>query len=463
MDHVSLSGTPSATTEATKRATTLSEDQRKGLESAVLGYLIEYYPKVGLQFGIASGAEDPAKFRGLLEEKWVCAARLTRRVLELEAELEGIPVAKRSRFNSVSATRPMIPFGPCCGKVCLPDRPVVMCMEALPSCPSVVAVGRSDGVVSIYEANEKRLIGDLRDHSHGLTDLSFNVDGSLLATAAKDGTVKLWDCTSSRRVWRCVRTLVADSEGCMIMCRFASESSIVTFSLGGGLQVWDTDSGHCLSSVAVGTASGTTPLALALDGGWIALGVNSRLIAFPTRELPDQRQTISLPSTISEGQMVSLDADILRIQIMQRANADSNDPPLAFSCSRDASVRCWDLSTLCMLASYGGHAGACRCITPLGNGYFYSIAEDADCLGHIWSMEIAESRGRISARVTFRAQLTEHGTLTGEASGRDSFSPSSLPRCAVLSRDTLIVAASGGVLLTWKCAAINGDRGGENK
>ncbi|KAF4700130.1 hypothetical protein FOZ62_011949, partial [Perkinsus olseni] len=50
------------TTEATKRATTLSEDQRKGLESAVLGYLItrawknllvvihgsyvrEYYPK----------------------------------------------------------------------------------------------------------------------------------------------------------------------------------------------------------------------------------------------------------------------------------------------------------------------------------------------------------------------------------------------------------------------------------
>ncbi|KAF4721198.1 protein with putative role during mitosis [Perkinsus olseni] len=367
MNHVSLSGTPSATTEATKRATTLSEDQRKGLESAVLGYLIEYYPKVGLQFGIASGAEDPAKFRGLLEEKWVCAARLTRRVLELEAELEGIPVAKRSRFNSVSETRPMIPFGPCCGKVCLPDRPVVTCMEALPSCPSVVAVGRSDGVVSIYQANEKRLIGDLRDHSHGLTDLSFNVDGSLLATAAKDGTVKLWDCTPSRRVWRCVRTLIADSEGCMIMCRFASESSIVTFSLGGGLQVWDTDR-HCLSSVAVGSASGTTLLALALDG-----------------------------------------VDILRIQIMQRANADSNDPPLAFTCSRDASVRCWDLSTLCMLASYDGHAGACRCITPLGNGYFYSIAEDADCLGHIWSMEIAESRGRISARVTFRAQLTEHG------------------------------------------------------
>ncbi|EER09621.1 hypothetical protein Pmar_PMAR008761, partial [Perkinsus marinus ATCC 50983] len=80
------------------------------------------------------------------------------------------------RFNALSQTELRLPSGPCCGRVHLSERPVVTCMEALPSCPAVIAIGRCDGVVSVYEANEKRVLDELRDHSHGVTDLSFNSD-----------------------------------------------------------------------------------------------------------------------------------------------------------------------------------------------------------------------------------------------------------------------------------------------
>ncbi|KAF4678181.1 hypothetical protein FOL47_003243 [Perkinsus chesapeaki] len=351
MSHLFSTGLSTTSTEPETSPVILSEDQRRSLESAILGYLIEHYPKIGLQFSIASGAEDPAKYRGVLEEKWVCTTMLTKRILDLEAELESIPAAKRSRL-STAKSQPMLPLGPCIGKVYLSGRPVVTC--------------------------------------------------SLLATAAKDGTVKMWDCAASKYSWRCLRTLVIDTEGQPIMCRFTSESSVVTLSCGMGLQIWDSLNGQRLGAISVDVGAHTTG-ALEANYGWLCVAFSGQLAALPLNG--DQR---SLPSAVEPGQLVQLDSDITQVQLMQRSSSNSHEPPLGLTSSRDSTVQLWDLGSLSALATYDGHAGPCRGITALGGRYFYSIAEDGNCLGHIWHVDFTEYRGKPSGRITFRAELTQN-------------------------------------------------------
>lgn len=53
---------------------------------------------------------------------------------------------------------------------------------------------RTDGTVELWSTNETpSRIKTLYGHMDKITSMSFSADGSLLATASTDGTVRLWD------------------------------------------------------------------------------------------------------------------------------------------------------------------------------------------------------------------------------------------------------------------------------
>lgn len=79
-------------------------------------------------------------------------------------------------------------------------RPEVTGVRALAAREKLLAVGRVDGTVEIYDAGKDRPRLRLPGHRGGVNALTLR--GELLASAGDDGTVRLYDLVSGRPAWR---------------------------------------------------------------------------------------------------------------------------------------------------------------------------------------------------------------------------------------------------------------------
>ncbi|MDJ0385172.1 helix-turn-helix domain-containing protein [Streptomyces sp. G-G2] len=68
---------------------------------------------------------------------------------------------------------------------------------------TVIASASSDTTVRLWEVASRRVAATLRGHTAAVTSVAFSPDGLRLATASKDGTVRLWDA----RAYRLLSTL----------------------------------------------------------------------------------------------------------------------------------------------------------------------------------------------------------------------------------------------------------------
>jgi len=65
--------------------------------------------------------------------------------------------------------------------------------EALACHGDVVTVGLSSGDIIILDAITGTRRSTLKEHTDGVTSLSFSSDGKLLVSGSNDNTIKLWD------------------------------------------------------------------------------------------------------------------------------------------------------------------------------------------------------------------------------------------------------------------------------
>lgn len=57
----------------------------------------------------------------------------------------------------------------------------------------IVATGDSNGLINLWNINDKKVIRTLTEHSRDVSGLAFSPDGQLLASASSDNTVKIWN------------------------------------------------------------------------------------------------------------------------------------------------------------------------------------------------------------------------------------------------------------------------------
>lgn len=132
-----------------------------------------------------------------------------------------------------------------------PNYPYGLCgdVHVLARCPdkSSVAVGYSNGDVSIFNYIKKTCTATLRGHKSSVVSLSFDSTGSLLASGGADSDIFVWDMMTLAAVCR-LRGHKDAVTGVGFIKR-GSQQLVVSVSKDTLMKVWDLDTVCCIQTI----------------------------------------------------------------------------------------------------------------------------------------------------------------------------------------------------------------------
>lgn len=136
-----------------------------------------------------------------------------------------------------------------------------------------IAIGSSDGTVTLWDAESGRLLNSLQGHEDLIFSVAWAPDGRWIASGSQDQTVKLWDAESGRLLnsFQHHRASVFSVAWAPDGRRIASGSEDRT------VKIWNAESGQLLNSLQ-GHDNSVLTVAWAPDGWRIASGSEDQKI-----------------------------------------------------------------------------------------------------------------------------------------------------------------------------------------
>jgi WD40 repeat protein len=151
-------------------------------------------------------------------------------------------------------------------------RPAAVTSVAFSSA-GMMASGCEDATIRVYSTNSwSQLWSSTTAHMSNVTAVAFSPDGTWLATASLDQTVKIWSTTT----WNLQQTLV-ESDGVGSIAFSPDGQKIVSGSVDGTVQSWNWANSNCLWTIAA-HALPVTATVLTPDGLFVVSGSDDRTV-----------------------------------------------------------------------------------------------------------------------------------------------------------------------------------------
>jgi len=211
---------------------------------------------------------------------------------------------------------------------------------------------RGAATTSSQQDIEPVLAGQFQGHGNGVTALAYSEDGRVIVTAGKDGTLKVWNASSSSLV----RTIELDDGAAVSLA--LSGSRAVTGHADGAVVIWDFDKAEKIASFKRNDAE-----------VWSVTFAGS-----PNRVAASSHDwKVTLWDAANPAQPVHvLDAHDNAAQAV--AFFDSANGPMLATGGADKTVKLWNLDSMDQVRRYRGHRDFVTALAFSPNGRMLASA-----------------------------------------------------------------------------------------
>jgi WD40 repeat protein len=302
----------------------------------------------------------------------------------------------------------------------------------------LLAATSEQGVVWIWDVQERPELMTLHGHRERVVACNFSPDGTHLVTGSWDATVRSWDLASPGKAI----VLAGHTDQLQDCCFTPDGARVLSAAVDGSVRLWDARSGTALRELlwAVDSASlcafgadGRSAVAASCRHG---IKVWNGDTGEPMRLLSGHQEAVRACTFLPDGRLLSASADgTLRVWAIERdeaasiagthhgpvgACAISPDGAWIASAGQDRCVRLWDPRTGASLATLEGHDDWVRRVLIVANGSRI-VSCSLDNTARVWNSATRQVvhvlRGHRAALSAVAASADGSQLLTGDESG----------------------------------------------
>jgi len=265
------------------------------------------------------------------------------------------------------------------------------------------SLGR-DWTLGVWKSADRGDPVVLRGHGDMVTDIEFNADGSMLASASLDETVRIWNVED----WSSALTLGPHPTDvyCAAFGGTGESPQLVSGTFGGWVRVWELESGQ-LTMEWRGHDAPVRGACFSPDGTLLAT--------------TSEDHTIKLWNTRDWSEVRSLRGHTDGVH----SPVFSPDGSRLATCSRDRTIRLWDVESGISVATLLGHRGWVTALDFAPDGtWLASGSNDKSVI--LWETTRSQRRARAlreaARRMTPRVEalLREHGSADAAVDAIDA-------------------------------------------
>ncbi|WP_051424479.1 WD40 repeat domain-containing protein [Aphanizomenon flos-aquae] len=197
---------------------------------------------------------------------------------------------------------------------------------------SILASGSFDNTIQVWDVKTGKSIRTLESHNKPVNSVSFNRDASLLASGSEDKTIKFWDVKTGRLI----RTLEGHNDIVDSVSFNPDGSLLASGSWDKTIKLWDVKTGKLIRTLE-GHNDSVNSISFNRDGSLLASGNNDSTINFW------DVKTGNLIRTIKNGN-----------DYLHSVNFNQDGSVLA-SGGEDKTIKLWDVKTGNLIRTLEGH------------------------------------------------------------------------------------------------------------